>query len=152
MSAYIDKTYLETFFSAAQIDKLLEYGENDSSAKQAKVDLLISGSSDMIDSFLYPAGYNLPLETVPNSIKKACCYLVINDLYSSANQPIPETFSDQVSQQYAFLNLLRDKKLSLNGLDQDTDIGTGASTFDFNVTSGDPARIFDKKKLRGNYY
>lgn len=155
MSAYIQRSYVSTFLSSGQVTSLLSYGEKtDTSEQNAKLDLLISGSSSVIDSFLAPAGYNLPLDSVPESIKKACFYLVVNDLYASAQQPIPDTFADQVSQQYAFLNLLKDKKLILDGLVQDIDSGTGANSFDYNTADGTStnARVFDKKKLYGNFF
>lgn len=150
MSAYITQDYIKAFLSEPQIDALTSYGENVSGS--LKLNMLISGSSSVIDSFLVPAGYDLPLSSVPDSIQKACCYLVINDLYASAQQPIPDTFSDQISQQYAYLNLLKDKKLILPGLSQNVETGTGASTFDFNVTGTDPARILDRKSLRGTFF
>jgi hypothetical protein len=151
MSSYITQEYVKTFLSEPQINTLIGYGENVSGS--LKLDMLISASSDQVDSFLVPAGYDLPLASVPESIKQATAYLVLNNLYTLSQQPIPQQMQDQVSAQYSYLNLLRDKKLILPGNEQNLDTGTGASTFDYNLAGDDEVkRVMDKKSLRGSFF
>ena len=150
MSNYIDIAYLHIFLSEPQITALAGYGENVSGSQ--KVDLLISGSSDIIDSFLMVAGYQLPLNPVPDSIKVACAYLTLRDLYTTAQQPLPEGMTDQINSSIAYLNLLRDKKLQLDGLEQETATGTGGNLFSgVSTSSGEPNRMLSVGQLKGTF-
>lgn len=153
MTAYITKDYVNTFLSEAQVTALLSYGEKTSTTDQNnKINLLIEAASSVIDSFLVPAGYDLPLATVPPVIQKVCFYLVVNDLYATAQQPIPETFANEVTNQYAILNSLKDGKMILDGLSQNTNTGTGGSTFEFSTTEdSQEKRLFSMKNLRGTF-
>lgn len=164
MSAYIDKTFMENMLSVTQVDVLLGYGGTTStSTKNARMDQMISGSSSVIDSFLMVAGYTVPLTTVPDSIKKVCGYLVINDLYNLANQPLPTGFTDQLTEQHAFLNAIKDKQFPLPGVVQNPHTGTGGAMFNFGVSGSSNVglgntgtnatnRILSIDNLRGSYF
>lgn len=167
--AYITKTYLESFFSADQIDSLLSYGNVTTPVSQSvqneKVDIYISGSCAMIDSFLQQSGYEVPLTTVPASIQKVACYLTIQDLFAQANQPIPQAFQKQIDDQYAYLNMLKNKQLQIPGLIQNPDTGIGGNMFNFDSNGNStndgcggthancvPKRFWSVKKLYGSYF
>lgn len=173
MTTYIDRTYLETMFTDTQVTRLLNYGHMtttvSASIQNAKINQLITGSTDIVNSFLVPAGYDLPLASVPASIQMATAYIVIENLFGSCFQPIPESFQNQISQQYGYLNDLKNQKLILTGLSQNTATGTGGTMFKFDNGDGtssngnnggtsccgvgiDENRYMSVKKLRGTFF
>jgi phage gp36-like protein len=161
MSAYIQKSYVENFLSTAQVDTLLGFGGNTTTnSKNAKMDQLISGSSSVIDSYLSIA-YDLPLASNPPIIQQICCYLVLRDLYSSTQEPIPEQFIAQIGTQYSYLEQIRDKKMHIDGISQNKNTGaggniiygvSGSSTLNGSSTTDNPNRTFSVGQLKGTFF
>lgn len=153
-TAYINRTYLETFFTEPQISKLLTYGYNSTtvsaSLQNAKLDQLITASSDTIDSFL--VNYDLPLPFTPPALAQACSYLVIKNLFAVSQQPLPEQFEAELQSQFGYLNDIKEQRLNLPGIPQNTASGVGGSVFSFesNDYEGNPQRsnqqFFSTKK------
>lgn len=149
---YIDQTYVETLLSEQVVDKLLSYGNVVSgSIKDAKLQHMIDAAESEINSFLIPAGYTVPLPTVPASVKMAAYYITINHLYNSANQPLPEVQQNELSKQYSFLNAVKSQEIILEGNLQNNTTGTAGSTFYYNTSNNESGRILDIKNLRGTF-
>ena len=149
--AYIDRDFLEMMLSDDQIQSLLDYGNNTNTTEQdQKVDFLCQYASDVVDSYLY--AYDLPLASVPHSIKMATYWLTIEQLYTTANQTVPEDIKGQIQDQYGYLRAIRDKNTQLPGLSQNTTTGKGgnlwAGTLD---TDGESERLFSPQKLKGTF-
>ncbi len=156
MANYIDRTYVENMLTEAQVASLLSYGDNtDSQAQDDKLDSIIEIATSIVNSFLAPAGYNLPLSTVPAVIKGITFWLTVNQLFAACQQPIPEYMQTQVANSVGMLELLRDKKMILEGLQQDSNTGTGGNTFGggaVNSGTGAGALIMPFSKLRGTFF
>lgn len=153
MSAYITKTYFETMFSVDQLNALLSYGNISSTAdKNAKIDLIISQSSAIVDSYLAPAGYDLPLSTVPSNIEFITFWIAADSLFSVCAQPLPDSYKDKLGQSYLHLEALRNKQTQLPGLTQNPETGAGANMFAFSVSDNDTPTLFARKNLRGSFF
>lgn len=153
MSAYITKAYFETKFSTDQVNALLSQGGITSTAdKNAKIDSIISGSSAIVDSYLAPAGYDLPLATVPENIKYIVFWIAVDELFSLCQQTLPESYREKYGQSYLHLEALRNKQTQLPGLSQNTKTGTGGNIFAYSVSDNDTPTLFARKNLRGSFF
>ena len=147
---YIDTSYVRLALSTDQVNNILAFGNTPTGSYDAKLQMYIDQASSMVDSFLVPAGYPLPLASIPESIKSVTLYITLQKLYGLNDQPMPEVFGSELQSGLAYLTDLKEKRLQLYPLEQDTTTGTGGNVFDFNLSyPNQPKRIFDMRNARG---
>lgn len=151
--SYIDKTYVQTLLSETVLDRLLSYGNVTSgSLKDDRLQHMIDAAESTVNSYLIPAGYSVPLSSVPANVKMATYYLTISFLYNASHQPFPEQLKVELDQNYSFLNAVKSQVILLENNPQSTTTGTGGSYFNYNLSySSQNPRILDIKNLRGTY-
>jgi hypothetical protein len=155
MSAYIDRTFVETLLGTNELDILLGYGGiTGSVAKQAKFDQLVSMSSGIVDGYIYPA-YDMPLDAVGYTIKTITYFTFKNFLYNESGRELKDFEREVMNSQIGMLQELKNKHITLPDVDQNTSTGIGGSIFyvsSSNGTSNGTFGIMGANQTRGYFW
>jgi phage gp36-like protein len=131
--AYATESDLITKFGETEIDDLI-----DQESPNKLQDALDDAESE-VNSYLAQR-YTVPLSTVPNTIKSACCDIARYRLYShNATEEVNQRYKDRI----AWLKLLSKGELSIGVAEQSSKKSLKAIT-----TTGGSSRIFTSETLR----
>lgn len=122
---YATKQIVYFLGSQNAVDQMLLWNNTDIAITGSKFDFFNDSASQYIDSFLRPAGYQVPLASPPTQIQEIAGMLILERLYTHSQQDIPDSIKRQTQAAKATLLGLQDKTISLEGLNQSSTSGIG---------------------------
>lgn len=128
MASYTNYATCSFLMSVKNLDAALTYNQTDLAMTASKLQFFIDAQSEYIDSFLRPAGYQVPLLSPPKQIILIATCLVTESLLQHSEQIVPDGIKRQTQQAKTTLLGLQEKTISLEGYDQNPQTGIGGHT------------------------
>lgn len=153
--AYFSRQEAELQLSPAIMDRIfgagseLGFGEIGATSGSLRFTQMSEQASSYVDLYLKPAGFAVPLSSVPAIIKQIAIDKFIVSVYVYADLPINDVLLAQVGFNDSVLQKISIGELDLDGPKQDLNTGTGGSLFTSSAGSLGPQ--LGKAQLGGTF-
>ncbi|MEQ8959775.1 MAG: DUF1320 family protein [Coleofasciculus sp. C2-GNP5-27] len=147
--SYIDQSFLENLVTPNSLSGAVLYGGTTVATTGSVIGQFISGASSYVDSFLEPAGYDVPLSTVPAAIQEITAWKAWEGLLIRCNTPVPDEVRQQVDHAEGFLLALSEKKIVLPNTGVNTETAPGG--YSIGDASGSVFTFFTLGNMRGTF-
>lgn len=114
--AYIDLEYLGNLTTEGQLSGALHYGGTPTASTGSVAQQYIDGASSYVDSFLGPAGYDVPISSPPDILKEITGYKALEGILIRANRQIDTTLQSRLDHNTGYLIQLQNGAIRLPGI------------------------------------